>query len=386
MGLFLPSRERRFVLHGDTVEEIGGESQKPTWSIKAPGGLNLRWLAATDAQAFFQAFKPEKEGASAEPETPLRVQRLDIAARKWAPPLELLAAKPQPNRHDTILAVLAKGKLVVVLTESWIESERSFDSPKSMTYRVSYFRDGQEKPAWSKEFASGGTRPAPGVGLWATRMPDYASSDIQHLQWLGDDILVFAGEKDDILCLSAVGKTKWKIERIWEFERGFTGPSVWSHHIGPFRRSSWELPRDDAGKSDDKKTPDERKQADEVRKSLAKEREEFNRQFECAIVGWAGGRTGRQQERRAPPAACLWLWPRDRVPVTGAICPTASCTSFRPAAASRGWSTCRGWSMATSSGLSPMELFGPANRTHWRDWRSTHLPRSSFSVAPAVRI
>jgi hypothetical protein len=116
-------------------------------------------------------------------------------------------------------------------------------------------------------------------------MPDYASSDIQHLQWLGDDVLVCAGEKDDILCLSAAGKTKWKIERIWEFERGFTGPSVWSHHIGPFRRSSWDLPRDDAEQTDDEKTPERRKQADEIRKSLAKQREEFNRQFECAIVG-----------------------------------------------------------------------------------------------------
>jgi hypothetical protein len=174
---------------------------------------------------------------------------------------------------------------MVVLTESWVEPERQLDQPKSMTYRVSSFRQGEEKPTWTKDFASGGTRPAPGVYFWAAQMPDYASSDIQYLQWLGEDILVCAGEKDDVLCLRTGGKTKWKLQRIWEYQRGFIGPSVWSHHIGRFGRDHWDTALDDAGKGDEERTPEERKRADEVRGALAKQREEFNRQFECAIVG-----------------------------------------------------------------------------------------------------
>src|SRR6266568_885840 len=67
-------------------------------------------------------------------------------------------------------------------------------------------------------------------------MPSYARTAITSLCRLGNDrVLVCAGPSQDILALDAKsGEVVWKIERIWEFERGFVGPSVWRHFVGRF--------------------------------------------------------------------------------------------------------------------------------------------------------
>jgi hypothetical protein len=98
--------------------------------------------------------------------------------------------------------------------------------------------------------------------LSAPRRPDFAVDSIQQLGWLADNILICAGPKEDLLCLErGTGKDRWRVPRVWEFARGFTGPSVWAHHIGRFGAD---------GFGGDDKPP------------AAKELEE---RFESAIVG-----------------------------------------------------------------------------------------------------
>jgi hypothetical protein len=119
---------------------------------------------------------------------------------------------------------------------------------------------------WSSTFASKGQRPSPSVFLWASSRPNYATSSIQHLAALGERILVCAEDTQDILCLERnTGKEAWRLERVWEYQRGFIGPSVWSHFLSRFGLESTQL-KDQS--------------SDEVR--LA--RDAFDKQFACAIV------------------------------------------------------------------------------------------------------
>jgi hypothetical protein len=107
-------------------------------------------------------------------------------------------------------------------------------------------------------------------------MPDYATSKLQYLSWLGDAILVCAGEKEELLCVdAATGKVSWRVPRVWEFQRGFIGPSVWSHFIARFGSENL---RGELG------TPDEEKARAEEEKELKTLRAEFEKQFQCAII------------------------------------------------------------------------------------------------------
>ena len=107
-------------------------------------------------------------------------------------------------------------------------------------------------------------RGQPGAGLWSPRRPNYASSMLQQLTWLGDRLLVCAEAVQPILCLRReTGSTVWQLERPWEFERGFTGPSVWRHHMGRFGLRRF----------------------DRDARLLEEKRKAFDEQYQCAIVG-----------------------------------------------------------------------------------------------------
>jgi ankyrin repeat protein len=81
---------------------------------------------------------------------------------------------------------------------------------------------------------------------------------------MGDRLLVCAEAVQPILCLNRdTGTQLWRLDRPWEFERGFIGPSVWQHYIGRFGK--------------------ERFGADKATAEAA--RPAFDKQFDCAIVG-----------------------------------------------------------------------------------------------------
>ncbi len=102
--------------------------------------------------------------------------------------------------------------------------------------RVTCFQPGKSEVAWSHDYPSAGQRARPGAFLIsAARYPDYAVDSIQALTAMGSKILVCAGPMEDLICLEQkAGAQVWRVPRIWEFTRGFIGPSVWSHYIGRF--------------------------------------------------------------------------------------------------------------------------------------------------------
>jgi hypothetical protein len=90
--------------------------------------------------------------------------------------------------------------------------------------------------SWEQALA-GGEVSLPGAMLWASRGPRQATPGLLPLVPCGDAFLVTPGPQEAIYCLDPARPdmpVRWKLEKPWEFRRGFTGPSVWSHHLSRF--------------------------------------------------------------------------------------------------------------------------------------------------------
>jgi len=155
-----------------------------------------------------------------------------LGSGKWLDELPL-DSKPEAKQTQSIQALLPGDGQAVVLTATTDDDRGLEGTGQLISYQVNCFKAGETRPLWSKSFPSAGKVARPGVGLlWAARAPDKVQPDVQPLTRLGDDILVCAGPVQDLLCLkSDTGERLWRTERVWEFERGFIGPSVWQHFI-----------------------------------------------------------------------------------------------------------------------------------------------------------
>ncbi len=89
------------------------------------------------------------------------------------------------------------------------------------------------------------------------------------------------------MCVSlADGKERWSIERIWEFDRDFIGPSVWSHEIRRFGRDELEEAWHRAGTKSINVTPEDKAKVDA---QLPGVQAEWRSEFEHAHVSWITG-------------------------------------------------------------------------------------------------
>jgi hypothetical protein len=209
----------------DTVQCARLDGGKIHWTTKTPDGVKLIWLGAGDNVLYFAAQEPGK------PDLPVQVRRLGLRSGKWLEDLQL--APIRGGKQETIQALIAGGENIVLLTHA---TEIS-DEERMTLYRVACFKAGQVQPVWVKEFNSaGGLAPAGSLLLNEVNVPHRTRSHHRPLSWLGRNILVCAGPVQDLLCLEiSGGHERWRVPRIWEFERGFKGPSDWRHF---FIRSS----------------------------------------------------------------------------------------------------------------------------------------------------
>jgi hypothetical protein len=273
--------ERRLVMGDDAVSEIDPKTGKERWSAKSPDGFLLRWLGADEAIAYFSGYRPAREKEDPQPESPAVVRRLDLKTHKWLDSLTVAPKdKKDGKRREVIQAAFVDGGRLFVLSVLLKEEQKEGQPVEDHldAYRVTCFQEG--KSAWSTEYPSRGGQEQPGVVLlWSARRPDFASSSVQHLTRIGDDVLVCAGGQQDLIRLDmATGKERWRVPRVWEFRRGFMGPSVWSHFISRYGVEPG-LEDEAAGKVDISKEDQKRAKAalDRAVKEQAR--------FECDIVG-----------------------------------------------------------------------------------------------------
>ncbi len=203
------------ILSNATVTALDSTTRSLKWTATgSPATVNLRWLAAEDSVAYL-------DSSSA-------IKRLDLRSGKWLPDLTPHGS----NEKDVVKSVLARKDCVIVLTTAAAGSGNS--------YRVTCFGVLDGQPFWTKSFHANVEYGPPSALLLSAWGPDQAVPAIKHLSWLGGNVLVCAGPRQDIICLDGItGKTNWTIERVWEFDRSFIGPSVWSHFITRFGQDSF---------------------------------------------------------------------------------------------------------------------------------------------------
>jgi hypothetical protein len=231
----------RIVLLGRNVHGIAADG-KPKWTTEAPDGRSLYWLAGDREIAYLGGYQVDGKTNEEKLDSPPQVRRLDLATGKWLVSLPVAEKQAADAKLlENILSVLPGDKNVVVLSTN-IHNDGSPKNGQLASYRVTCFPQKETKARWAKSFRSAGSKARDGAFLLAaSRWPNKASSHVRHLSWLGDAVLVCAGDVQHILCLDReTGKGRWWVERIWQKERGFIGPSVWQHILGDTHKGSPE--------------------------------------------------------------------------------------------------------------------------------------------------
>jgi hypothetical protein len=258
--------DRRVAIDKEGIRAFGKDHLKSEWTADSLKGIELAWLRDEKGIGYVAGLKPAGKNRDEIPETPLVVRRIDLTTGKWLDPLPI---EPDGKVMDAksieeIGDVLPRGSTVVILTHVKRETGELHVPFQNVAYRVVGFKDG--KHAWSATFKASGELPRLGVALWASRRPETANPDIAPLTLLRSDnkdrVLACAGPLEPVRCFDIqTGKEIWSLPRLWEYRRGFTGPSVWQHHLGRHGRD-WVEEKD--VKDDEKAKNDKNGDQNEV--------------------------------------------------------------------------------------------------------------------------
>ncbi len=230
-----PAGKLRVAVQDQTITALDAQTNKPAWTAKSEDGRSLEWLAADEEIAFLRTGGHEEQGKSPRFGRPARVRRLRLDTGKWLKPLDVPSEKPKEKAADVVVAVRPYPQGLVVLSATVLDDSASHEDGNLQSYRVTGFQRGKDAVAWSRSYRSAGQRGYSGGYLLAAHRPDYAAESIQQLTAMGSQVIVCAGPLDDLVCLNPLsGKEAWRVPRIWEFRRGFIGPSVWTHYIGRY--------------------------------------------------------------------------------------------------------------------------------------------------------
>jgi hypothetical protein len=225
-----------------TVTAWDAASGEARWTAKDAVEGKLTWLAAGRDHVYLTQRPAEPSGKPAATPGPLRVLQCRHSDGSWLPPIDIPTDPAEAGVTEEIDSMLILEGSAAVLSRKLRHQEAAWQRVEWIGYRVTGIDPAGGKVLWTGAYATAGDRPPVGAFLFAPTRPDYAEDYLRPLQPMGEAVLVCAGPLDDILCLEAAsGKERWRLPRVWEFDRGFVGPSVWSHFIGRFGMSASDL-------------------------------------------------------------------------------------------------------------------------------------------------
>lgn len=274
---------------GDRVLRVDGgnvECRGPDgsvhWRHDAGRSTELQFLAPFEGAAVLSETSLSDSGERTATGT-LRRLRLSDGEK-----LESLTVPAKPDAPAALAAIqnaIVLDDGLVVLSET---REKSDDELRPKSYHVSRYRDGW---SWTRTFDSQGTLPDPEAFLVGSLGPARDAEGPQTLAKMGDLLLVCAGPLEDILALDpGSGETKWRVQRLWEYQRGFIGPSVWRYFMS---RDVMNPPAadPDSEASDGSRAPEPRqdnpgevKTARQVLQAVLEPKERRAEKRQCSIV------------------------------------------------------------------------------------------------------
>jgi hypothetical protein len=230
------------------------------WTAVVPDGMAFQLLAANDEQAYF-VNRPRVPADGV-----FMVWRLVLKSGQW---LHSLGTPGEPGANVVIQAETRANRLFVLSSPVAAGPMDPTATAEKKSYRVTCFDTASGEQKWAKAFPMAEEPGNPGPFLLSARQPNSAAPAIRALSWLGNDLLVCAGPHQALVCVGADnGGTRWTLERIWEFQRNFIGPSVWQHYIDRFVGAG------PAFRPMNAPPPD-----------LSDARKKFDAQWQCEIIG-----------------------------------------------------------------------------------------------------
>lgn len=227
---------------GSVVERLD-TTRKVVWRHDAGRFVDLRFLTGHgDAVVLAES----SSGLFVQPKPGIALRRLRLADGQKLETLVIPATPEESRRRGEILGAVTIGEGLFVLSQSLDWSDKT--AWLTRRYQVDRF---QETWTWSRSFEPEAALPADEIE------PIHRERDLANLQTLsrmGDRLVVCAGPRESVMVLdAATGETRWQIPRLWEYQKGFIGPSVFSHFIdryalwhfdaksqGRFRRANGE--------------------------------------------------------------------------------------------------------------------------------------------------
>lgn len=205
------------------VEAVDRKTGKTRWKSEISPAAELTFLAQGKGILYFTV-KTDVDSAPTDPV----VRRLQLEDGTWLKPLviplnddERAVIDEIPVINQVVAAHPVEDGVIVLST-----SEYEYDP---VSYRISKFQD---QLAWSKVFPSRGALSTPSAWLLGSSGPAYDFTGLQRLTSLGALVVVCAGPTEDLVTMDpGTGDIAWQIPRIWEYRKGFIGPSVWRYFL-----------------------------------------------------------------------------------------------------------------------------------------------------------
>lgn len=217
---------------GDLVatNEPGGRED---WRLKAEKGRALMPVYLSDDAVFFQTWtRPAKESDEAAKIADSRsLRRVSIKTGDESAPYAMPA---ETAKDESVAAVVLDGGMVFAVASAPDPQRDQFYEHSLRHARVVAWNDAGGQPIWSKLIEYRGAA-SPGAGLLSPGGPAYATTDLCLLTAGPGMVFACTGPHDAITAFDQkTGQVKWTQPEVWEYRRGFIGPSVWSHFIARF--------------------------------------------------------------------------------------------------------------------------------------------------------
>jgi hypothetical protein len=213
-------------LRDNVLEVLEFETLKRVWKETCSDGNEYRCIGANESTLYVIETNSKSTNATAD----LSVLRWELSTGKKLETWLIATDSNDERSNSRLIGAIFKPSCVYLLT--MLFSNTDDFTPKPVSYRLTKFSDSLE---WSKSFESAGALETPDAFLLGTIGPAVDGASTQTLVEMGAQIIVSAGPLENVMAInSQSGEIVWTIPRIWEYRRGFIGPSVWSYFLGRY--------------------------------------------------------------------------------------------------------------------------------------------------------
>ena len=260
------------------------DSDEDIWRIEKRRDENTdyHFLETTADEALFGAYPSSTKKRKFD--TPPAIHYVRLTEGIWREPLALPEIKLEEKQAEYIVEALASEGRKIVFSKIVVDDPSTHDDGNQLGFRVACF-DKMNQLEWVKRFETQGDRGRPGVFILGGGGPSRADGQPGHMSVHENLLVICGGPLDDIIALNlATGGSLWTMPRIWEIRRGFTGPSVWSHHLGRYGFQDWDLKSLDEELAADA-TETQKEHRDSQRKRIAEAKERVESETNSIVAG-----------------------------------------------------------------------------------------------------